>query len=234
MSYNDGEVHTDFYDYDAIDKESIAKQFSEGDIQLQNCLIKLWDKGIKTVACCRGHDEKQSAYISLMFDIRSEQLIDDICNYMYCQENTDEIELDFFFDNGNNTFAIYMKNELVKQKCLDFISNSINNVDNVNFNYKPQTKIPMIAEGLLSFAKRINLSCRYVVTKDEMVFDYHQSDTINLWTGNFLQLEDIIDNIKYDGNLPLWPISCDEKSVEDFLSFVNPQKNNDIDSGKKK
>lgn len=34
MSYNDGKVHTDFYDYDAIDKESIAKQFSEGDIQL--------------------------------------------------------------------------------------------------------------------------------------------------------------------------------------------------------
>ena len=58
MVYNDGNVHIDFYDKNS-NKEEIAEQFSEGDPELKKVLLELWKNNIKTVACCRGHNDKE-------------------------------------------------------------------------------------------------------------------------------------------------------------------------------
>ena len=45
-------------------KESKAKEFSEGNSHLENVLLKLWDMGLKTVGCCASHPtEEKNGYV---------------------------------------------------------------------------------------------------------------------------------------------------------------------------
>ena len=39
-----------------LDKDNYAKKFAEGNIDLENALLSLWDKGYCTTACCAGHE----------------------------------------------------------------------------------------------------------------------------------------------------------------------------------
>ena len=56
---------------DLIDIENVSKEdydfyldfFSEGSIELRNCLKTLWDKKLYTSACCKGHDIEEREYV---------------------------------------------------------------------------------------------------------------------------------------------------------------------------
>lgn len=227
MIYNDGQVHTDFYDKE-VDKIEIAKQFSEGDIQLQDCLLKLWEKGIKTLACCRGHGDTSIAYISLVFDENSSDLIYNICDYMYFSE--EPVELDFSNHKDYDSVSIDMPSERSKHQWLDFISKCANNQ---NYDFSFSTAIPTTAMELLAFANREGLSCRYSVNKDEMMFGYCQPGVLQVFGDNALQLDDIIDDIKTKGELPLAPISCNENSIGKFLNLISSKTAMEEKLGKK-
>lgn len=50
-------------------KEKYAKVFSEGSKELEKTLLSLWNKGIETKGCCKGHDDKKSKqYIGISLD----------------------------------------------------------------------------------------------------------------------------------------------------------------------
>ena len=46
-----------------LEKIEKAELFSEGNELLKNLLLKMWDRGIETYACCSGHEGKSDPYI---------------------------------------------------------------------------------------------------------------------------------------------------------------------------
>lgn len=70
---NNGRV-VDFNQID--DYQKAAKDFSEGNKELENLLLNCFSKGIKTVACCGGHEnENRKPYISFSYSYENEQYI---------------------------------------------------------------------------------------------------------------------------------------------------------------
>lgn len=222
MSYNDGQVHTEFYNQkDNIEK--VAEDFSEGDNLLKNSLLKLWENNIKTMACCKGHEEKESpAYISLIIDDNSYYLVKKITEFLYLYDG--KIELDFENGNYGDSFSISMASEQDKNYFLNFLCLSLqNNEKNVDVN----NNVTLYASYLLDFAKRTGLHCRYCVEKDKMMIGYNQPNSLQLFTDDAPHMNELLDSIVKTGNLPLTPIICDEESLEQFIvtlypnSFVN-------------
>lgn len=232
MNYNDGKVHTEFYNED-VDRKEIAKQFSEGDEQLEKCLLDLWNNGIQTTACCCGHDTEEYTrlpYISLEFNHDVSGLINNLYSYMNLPENRNSIELDFCNDNISDkfNFVITMKDEQSKQQCLSFISRCVNNHKNENLSGLGNIDIDSVATDLFVFGSVNNLNCRFTVSSDkDMSFCYFHPGTMPIFGINDLQLDNIIDDIKNKHTLPLAPISCNEDSIEHFLDFINPKNVND-------
>ena len=113
---------------DLIDIENVSKEdydfyldfFSEGSIELRNCLKTLWDKGLYTTACCKGHGIEESDiiyegevtyYISLyayicmrpnhnILEYLSEELITD----PYIHFSRDEFNRDAIYIYGRDRF----------------------------------------------------------------------------------------------------------------------------------
>lgn len=227
MNYNDGKIHTEFYNED-VDRKEIAKQFSEGDEQLEKCLLELWNNGIQTTACCRGHDTDEyiyRPYIMLKFDHNIYGLIDNLYNYMVLPENRDSIGLDFGYDykNGRFNFSITMDSEQSKQQCLNFISRCLNN--HKSDDLPTLGNIASVANDLLVFACINNLDCRFTVASDkDMNFYYTHPGIRPIFGDSDLHLDNIIDDIKDNHSLPPVPISCNENSIKQFLDLINQKK----------
>lgn len=50
---------------------SLAKEYSEGSKQLEECLLELWNNNFETIGCCKGHTDKippTKAYIGFKFN----------------------------------------------------------------------------------------------------------------------------------------------------------------------
>lgn len=218
MSYNDGNEHIAFYN-ENVDRKQIAEQFSEGDFLLRDVLLELWESGIKTTACCKGHDDNNIAYISLIMDKNSQNLIQSICNYIYFQG--DNLELSFTSANNKDydTFIIYMANEETKYRFINFISNFLITENQI---VDIKNRIPLYANYLLSFARKAGLDCRYLVNADEMMVGFNKPGTLSIFGENSPLLDNILDQIKDTGNLPLIPMKCSEQSIESFLSVIYP------------
>lgn len=58
------------------DYQKAAKDFAEGNRELEQLLLNCFSKGIKTIACCGGHEDKnRKPYISFSYSSENEQLI---------------------------------------------------------------------------------------------------------------------------------------------------------------
>lgn len=227
MSYNDGNEHIDFYDKD-IDRTKIAEQFAEGDILLRDTLLKLWESGIKTSSCCSGDNGEKIAYINLIMDENSWNLIQCICNYIYFLG--DDIELSFVSTNNKvyNTFGIYMKNEKIKNQLLNFISTFCESKYQME---DIKSRIIEYANYLLAFARTSGLECRYDINNKEMMVGFCMPKHMMLFNDNAPLLDDLVDSIKETGNLPLVPMKCSDQSIESLLNIIYPNifsKNNEI------
>lgn len=97
------------------EKNEYAETFSEGSTELKKLLLKMWDNGIKTYACCKGHIDKLPSgilcssfpYISFSIDGFTEmELKSIITKVLNC------------FDKGlvSFTFAIDFYNILVNKE----------------------------------------------------------------------------------------------------------------------
>lgn len=61
---NDGKVvDKEFSELSEEQKAEQAKEFSEGNKDLEDILLFLWSKGIKTIACCKGHENHGRPYV---------------------------------------------------------------------------------------------------------------------------------------------------------------------------
>lgn len=62
INFNNGKpIEIDFQSQTFIQNKSLmAKEFSEGEKNLERLLLILWDHKIKTFACCKGHRERDN------------------------------------------------------------------------------------------------------------------------------------------------------------------------------
>ncbi len=86
------------------DYQQAAKDFAEGNRELEQLLLNCFSRGIKTTACCGGHeDKKRKPYISFLYSPENEQLI-----YALLAKLKDN-EFDFRYNkllNGKSFFFI--------------------------------------------------------------------------------------------------------------------------------
>lgn len=81
-------------------KEKYAKEFSEGNSDLESCLLKLWNNDICTVGCCIGHGIS-SPYIAFELNYNVDSIKKILNNII--KEN---IRLNFTCNEFNKTIGI--------------------------------------------------------------------------------------------------------------------------------
>lgn len=179
----------------------------------------LWRNGIKTNACCKGHDDGfRLAYLSLIMDEHSNKLIQVACEYLYLQGDKAMVE---FSNNrsGYNTFIIRMADESVKNDWLEFLHNFLNRKNEIP---EVDTAIQTYAAYLLTFAGKTGLHCRYTIENDQMMFGYSYPGTVQIFDEQAPQLDSLIDSIAATKTFPLTPVICNEKSLEQFINIIFP------------
>lgn len=132
-----------------------AKEFSEGSIELERCLITLWNHELYTKACCKGHlmGEKDFkflyhyAYIAMeeniqLFKYLSDELIINPYILLYCFNNQECIY--FYGDNK------YKNIELLTRDILNGVKNNNELLnDKVNVPMMPSLKKKLIDDYYL-------------------------------------------------------------------------------------
>ena len=59
MNYNDGNIYDNFYDEPIEKLQARARDYSEGNKDLEATLLNLWKQGVPTTSCCIGHEKKE-------------------------------------------------------------------------------------------------------------------------------------------------------------------------------
>lgn len=59
MNYNDRNIHNNFYDEPIENLQVRARDYSEGNKDLEVTLLNLWKQGVPTTSCCIGHEKKE-------------------------------------------------------------------------------------------------------------------------------------------------------------------------------
>ena len=215
MSYNDGHVHLDFYGQ-TEKYDEIAEDFSEGDPLLKDVLLGLWAKGVKTNACCKGH-KGEASYLALIIDDKSKDVIQSTCEYLYEQDGNMMIN---FCNNEKeySTFYVHILGEEDKNNYLSFLQTVLSQQEE---NKKPKNNIPLYADRLLACAKRMKTTCRYVITKEQMVFGFFEGEN-DLAPGKVYDLNAFLKKIEEKRGVPFIPFACDAKSLEQFINIVYP------------
>lgn len=140
-------------------KELYAKEFSEGDIELEKLLLFLWKHEIETIACCAGHsDAERESYPYIAIKIK-EEYIDELLKFVD-NAYTPDIMISFTsydYDTENKYVGLYKKeglfihlNKIIEnwgkfdvatpkyflyKKISDFILESKKNYTEFNFRY---------------------------------------------------------------------------------------------------
>ena len=125
--------------------DKYAKEFSEGEPQLEKTLKKLWENDFVTIGCCKGHKDHGRQYIGLKR--KDNKKIMKLLSAL----NKEDITISFLFKNisikKNKESDIYSNvlNSLEKVddikidedilKVIDFIDNSNYDYTNIHFYY---------------------------------------------------------------------------------------------------
>lgn len=120
--------------------EILARNYSEGSIELYNCLLELWKNDFETIGCCKGHNnhiqyiglnrnnnDKLIKFLSLIN--KDDIVISFLNNHISIKKNKNK---DIYNDILNSIKNIN-ENDIVN---IDReIENSINFIDNNNYKY---------------------------------------------------------------------------------------------------
>lgn len=124
-------------------KEKWAKIFSEGNEELEQLLLNLWQHNIDTYMCCTGHEYGDTPYIVMYIPFENKEMIYKIINSIYNEEHVliklgkeyqkkelmidirSYVSPDFFAPINNSLNKEVSKNEINKEiiKAVELLSN---------------------------------------------------------------------------------------------------------------
>lgn len=96
--------------------DKYAKEFSEGEPQLENVLKNLWKNNFKTIGCCKGHEDHGRQYIGLKR--KDNKKIVKLLSGL----SKDDLTITFLFKNVG----------IQKNKESDIYSNVLNSLEETN------------------------------------------------------------------------------------------------------
>jgi len=220
MTYNDGKIYNDFYEYDLEKKDNIAKDFSEGNDILKQTLLSLWENKINTFGCCNGHIDKDAPpYISFEVRHNSVSLTNRIIKFL-SDYNMPNVSIDF---NNREDGTLIMSINMT-ENSKDIILKKIYEYSKDNNNDLNITEILTNAMYLSIFADQHNVNFRYAIDMNQCntIFGFVPFGTIQIFDDNTPYLSDYIDKIKNTGNIPLLPFKCNDDSLKKLLSIIYP------------
>lgn len=225
MNYNDGNVHLDFYNKSA-DKKEIARQFAEGDPLLYETILELWEKGIKTLACCKGHTLKDGSqtnpYLSIIIDEKSEQIVRNICNFIHYY-NRDGFDLRFsnnLFCNGVYDLYISVSDNISWSEILRFIKYCM--VNKIEFQ-GPKSDMLTYIKCLMEVGNQNNICFHHCIFDDRMVVYFSKKNMLPPDVEDELVLdEEMLNFIKKHNKIPNTVMSCDEQSIKKLAEIFSP------------
>lgn len=220
MEYNDGQIHENFYLESKEKKIEIAKEFSEGNLLLEQALLFLWDNNIKTFGCCNGHGEY--SYIVMEVNDQSKALISEIIEEII-ENQIEEIDIDFY-NSKKNSHILRASFTMVNDKIKNYIFQSIQskgqsqkiNLQNIN------NRFLEYAIYLHKFVQKHELYFRYNIDYKEMLLGFFKGGTTYGFYEDAILLSDILNDLQQTGKLPLEALKCDNESLLKFLSIVIP------------
>ena len=127
-------------------KELYAEKFCEGNKELYELLITLWNKGIETVGCCIGHG-KRPAYVGISLKKNKEEILKILSNLP-----KDEIRIGFTCQENMKGTGIYQVSKESEKNIFKEIKESLNK------NGKPDEKLKEMVE----YIDNLNLGDDYL------------------------------------------------------------------------
>lgn len=117
------------------EKEDCACEFAEGSEELKNLLLKLWDKGITTYACCAGHRDKDNVLTDapyLFFDVRQfdenrlKHIVSSCLRGFENRTNDFAFVIDYIVQNRERrAISIKLKNKQMYKEFFSFVDKLI-------------------------------------------------------------------------------------------------------------
>lgn len=159
--YNTGSSDDNFYDASPNELLERAKDYSEGNKNLEITLLNLWKNGIKTIGCCIGHNEYNPLYYNgigyIAFRLDNDNAFKYL-NMIYVLYKKLRIEnIDLLIDEGSTSIHF-------PYKYSNIIFGVLKKLSKTDFSkYNSIMKIEPIIETI-DFSKSINMSFDCMIT----------------------------------------------------------------------
>ena len=152
---NKVELNTSFEELKNIDK------YAEGSEELKETLLCLWNHNIKTIGCCKGHDNKKQ-YIGIKIEKES---VDKIINLLSSLSRKD-LHISFVSQDDKNNCAIKKYNDDIYNNIKQAINKkeTDNDIKDIINKIKDRNKSTYINTHI--YYKNNKVEKKYIVTND--------------------------------------------------------------------
>lgn len=210
---NDGNIYTlKLKDMADADKFAVAEEFSEGSTALKELMLTLWNKGVETFACCRGHYKTARGkkyfvrpYISFSITILTENeltnFLKSIMSSGYSKNGLLDLSysIDTFGENGaeRNGVSIGLKrgNKAQIEEFFNFINTEIKSIcNNEKSSCGKLTKYDEIILNACSKFKGLSLKKYYKNTPNDPLQQYKHIGIFKRYLNVYIQ---VLNNLDY-------------------------------------
>lgn len=198
------------------DLTMFANEFSEGDNQLKETLLNLWNNNIRTDSCCRGHETdiySIPAYVGIVIDQNSKNLIFELYNKIYPKYK----DVEFGIHNGSHdSFFIHMRDD-TKKDTLNIINQSIG--------IRTEDKEQVIDNALyiLEYANKLSLKLSIIITNDKIYLEF-KSLTDETWNIEYSSIDESIELLSDLSNISHLFIMCNPNELDRVVDILSKKK----------
>ncbi len=207
MNYNDGSSDIKFFGKASLEElKERAKDYSEGNEDLEKTLLILWDKQIRTKACCVGHDDESYGYFCFLLDNdESFKYLKNIYQWLRMGER-EEIKLSI----ENKSASLYFP-----RQYSNFVFSSLKELCNKEDELSEEFDSLL---DIMNTCDTMNLISRFELSnKDVHIFVYNHFDCIIKLDDNVSYSIDDIE--KNEPQLPFY-VECSFADYERVHSYI--------------
>ena len=214
MKYNNGYSQDNFYNAQIDELLERAKEYSEGNRDLELTLLNLWKQGIKTIGCCIGHAEDDPkytdgiGYLAFRLDNQNSFKYLDMIYKMYEEQKKRDITM--IIDESSESIHF-------PYKYRNTIFNSLKELSKTEFsNYNKETKVNQIIP-IMNFSKNLNMSLEYVM-KDNKIYVaiYNETEEQLKDVENSIMPIDDCSEIKFP-----FIVECNQENIKKINVLIN-------------
>ena len=171
MNYNNGHSDTSFFGCASNEElQERARDYSEGNKDLESILLNLWERNIQTKGCCIGHEKSydKEGYLAFKLDNENSFKCLNMLLSMLEKLNIEKIEI-VIFDNRVGFYFPYQSRDIVFSSVLEL---SKRNFDD----YEEDSKFQKLMETLC-FSNTIGLNTEMIISSKKIQITIYNEET---------------------------------------------------------